>query len=75
MANPTPGFLPGKSHGCRSLVGYSPWDHKKSDTTERLHFLFFQYEKQLNVLLWKIQIYAKVVCSRMTSLNVPITQL
>ena len=25
---PTPVFLPGKSHGQRSLVGYSPWDHK-----------------------------------------------
>ena len=24
----TPVFLPGKSHGHRSLVGYSPWDHK-----------------------------------------------
>ena len=24
----TPVFLPGKSHGQRSLVGYSPWDHK-----------------------------------------------
>ena len=22
----------------RSLVGYSPWGHKESDTTERLHF-------------------------------------
>ena len=29
--------LPGKSHGQRSLVGYSPWGHKESDTTERLH--------------------------------------
>ena len=35
---PTPVFLPGKSHGCRSLVGYSPWGHKGSDTTGRLHF-------------------------------------
>ena len=26
---------------CRSLVGYSPWDHKEWDTTERLHFHFF----------------------------------
>ena len=26
-----PGFLPGKSHGQRSLVGYSPWSHKGSD--------------------------------------------
>ena len=24
----------GKSHGQRSLVGYSPWDRKESDTTE-----------------------------------------
>ena len=30
--------LPGKSHGKRSVVGYSPWGHKESDTTERLHF-------------------------------------
>ena len=29
---PTPVFLPGKSHGQRSLVGYSPWGHDKSDT-------------------------------------------
>ena len=27
-------FLPGKSHGQRRLVGYSPWGHKKLDTTE-----------------------------------------
>ena len=32
--HPTPVFLPGKFHGQRSLVGYSPWGHKKSDTTE-----------------------------------------
>ena len=24
----TPVFLPGKSHGQRGLVGYSPWGHK-----------------------------------------------
>ena len=23
-----------------SLVGYSPWGHEESDTTERLHFQF-----------------------------------
>ena len=33
---PTPVFLPGKSHGQRSLAGYSPWGHKESDTTKRL---------------------------------------
>ena len=31
---PTPVFLPGQSHGQRSLVGYSPWGHKESDMTE-----------------------------------------
>ena len=31
---PTPVFLPGESHGQRSLVGYSPRGHKESDMTE-----------------------------------------
>ena len=31
---PTPVFLPGESHGQRSLEGYSPWGCKESDTTE-----------------------------------------
>ena len=30
----TPVFLPGESHGQRSLVGYSPWGRRESDTTE-----------------------------------------
>ena len=34
--HPTPVFLPGKSHGWRNLVGYSPWGHKESETTEWL---------------------------------------
>ena len=33
----TPGvFLPGRFHGQRNLVGYRPWGHKESDTTEQL---------------------------------------
>ena len=31
---PTPVLLPGKSHGWRSVIGYSPWGHKESDMTE-----------------------------------------
>jgi len=31
---PMPIFLPEEFHGQRSLVGYSPWGHKESDTTE-----------------------------------------
>ena len=34
---PTPVFLPGESHGQRSLVGYSPWGCTESDTTKRLN--------------------------------------
>ena len=38
--HPTLVLLPGKSHGCRSLIGFSPWSHWGLDTTERLHFDF-----------------------------------
>ena len=38
---PIPVLLTGKSHGQRSLVGYSPWDRKEWDMIEWLHFLFF----------------------------------
>ena len=37
---PTLVLLPGKSHGQKSLIGYSPHGHKESDMTERLHFHF-----------------------------------
>ena len=33
---PSSVFLPGESHGQRSLVGYSPWGDKELDTTEQL---------------------------------------
>ena len=33
-------LLPGKSHGQKSLVGYSPWGREELETTERLHFHF-----------------------------------
>jgi len=33
---PTPVFLPGKSHGQRNSAGHSPWSHKELDMTERL---------------------------------------
>ena len=34
MATPPPVFLSGESNGQRSLVGYSPWSRRESDTTE-----------------------------------------
>ena len=33
---PTPVFLPGESHGQRTMVGYSPRGHKESDKPEQL---------------------------------------
>ena len=51
----SPELLPGKSHGRRSLVGYSPWGRKESDTTERLHFHFRyrQVEKHSLDMSWE----------------------
>ena len=53
---PTPVLLPGKSHGWRSLVGYSPWGREESDTTERLHFHALEKEMATHssVLGWRI---------------------
>ena len=34
---PAPVFLPGESHGQRTLAGYSPWGHKESDMAEYLN--------------------------------------
>ena len=56
--HPTPVVLPGKSHGWRSLVGYSPWGCEESDTTERLHFHFHALEQEMathsSILAWRI---------------------
>ena len=51
--HPTPVLLPGKSHGRRSLVGYSPWGCKESDRTEWLHFHFVT--KTNNITLFNLQ--------------------
>ena len=45
---PTPVFLLGESHGQRSLVGYSLWDHKESDRTEHA---CTQAQSSLNIII------------------------
>ena len=40
---PTPVFLPGESHGQRSLAGYSPWGCKVLDTTEATEHAWTKY--------------------------------
>ena len=47
---PTLVFLPGESHGWRSLAGYSLQGHKESDMTEWLHF-HFSLSYQLSYIL------------------------
>ena len=44
--HPTPGLLPGKSHGRGSLVGYGLWGCKESDTTKQLTHTHTQEENQ-----------------------------
>ena len=39
-SQPTPVFLPRKSHRQRSLVGFSPWGRKESDTTDHTVHVF-----------------------------------
>ena len=51
---PTPIFLPGESHGQRSLVGYSAWGHEQSDRTEvTAHIAHISYI----TLIWHNMLY------------------
>ena len=45
-------LLPGESHGGGSLVGYSPWGCKESDTIEQLHYDFLKFVKVSNFCLY-----------------------
>ena len=57
---PTPVFLPGKFHGQRSLVGYSPWGCKELDMTEHTHTQDPEYSSLYYSLgpCWVIFIYS-----------------
>ena len=60
---PTPGFLPGESHGQRSLVGYSPWGRTESDMTERLTLYYGSpswLRQTLLSFLWRS--HAPLIC-------------
>ena len=50
MAQPTPVFLPGKSHGQRSLAGYSLWGLKELDPIEPLSMHALQIHRRLGGL-------------------------
>ena len=51
---PTPVFLPGESHGQRSLVGFSPWGHRvgrnwKQLSTGTIYCIFDCYNKTMRL--------------------------
>ena len=50
--NATLVFLPGEFHGKRSLAGYSPWGHKKSDMTEQLTLLLISIYSKFRWKYW-----------------------
>ena len=62
---PNPGFLPGKSHGQRNLVGYSPWSCKELDITERFSTPVSLDPAKLNFVLplWWCQLLKRVCVS------------
>ena len=70
-----PSILAWKSHGWRSLVGYSPWDHKELDTTEWLihtTYLIFMcvfpeqtYWSISLVLICQICLYCSILAAQM----------
>ena len=53
--HPTPVFLPGKSHGRRSLVCCDSWGHKESDMTEQLNWPELNW---IHLRLWVMILYA-----------------
>ena len=52
----TPVLLPGKFHGSRSMVGYSPWNHKELHTTEQLPYI------RVNILYWCFSFWLTSLC-------------
>ena len=70
-----------KSHGRRSLVGYSPWGRKESDTTEWLHFLSLSlsntssmFDFKPRTLIWEdVSLVGSWACAQASS-SIPLIQ-
>ena len=48
---PTPVFLPGESHGQRSLVGYSPWCPKSRTRLSDFHYYYQRTKNRITISL------------------------
>ena len=53
---PTPVFLPGEYHGQGSLVGYSPWDRKESDTTGHTAHTVLLWSRRISSYKWLLPV-------------------
>ena len=72
---PTPVFLPGESHGQRSLAGYSQWGHRVGHdlaTKQQQIFCFLIWElivQVFNVIVTEQYIYYMCIFIRMFSIK------
>ena len=69
----TPVFLPGESHGQRSLAGYSPWGHRAGYNWVTKHSMFWKYllmfmphikmyvSKMVDILLFSCHTYSMTI--------------
>ena len=72
MAIHFPALLSGKSHGRRSLIGYSPWGCKELDTTERLHFHFnhsYGFSSRFQIVVPENTLESLVGCKEIKPIN------
>ena len=52
---PAPVFLPGESHGWRSVAGYSPWGHKETQLSNFSEYVMYWWLKSKKTLLLPIK--------------------
>ena len=65
---PTPVFLPGESHGQRSLAGYSPWGHRESDTAKATrHGIYKCLEECVNFLYFFLALRGERNCQHVNN--------
>ena len=56
-SQPTPGFLPGKFHGQRSLADYSPWTCRESDMTKHTPCKYMAFQLVFNQLKYRDNVF------------------
>ena len=71
--HPTPVSLSGIFQGQRSLMGYSPWGRKESDTTQRLNqpiYIFGWIDRQCRAIT-PVTLGILLICHRVSEIDLP----